>query len=374
MLLVIGCRAAKLPLNINWNFFIASYWGGLAVRALFLATLLYVIGFPAAETVVPVWKRYCSEKARYLVFAVFAAWMILQFGFELGLMIVVDGIALAELIDRTNGSLDRIKGALSSVLPSAIYLFFGLVAMFCANDLIASVRVIWAYDDLFLKIDSWMLHGHSISALAHWVAANVNVRVFDFAEFIYYGMFAQIGAALILISMWCGKKESLRYAGTILTAYVIALVIFYFWPSMGPFFTCSSHFAVFPKSLATYNIQQTAILKAKLLRTSYKQFNQISSDYFIAFPCMHIAQPLVVLWSLRRWKRIAIFLIVYDLLLIPAILVLEWHYVCDVVAGILVAVVAISLNEKRGSFAHQQSSNATEIRDSAEIPTHSARD
>ena len=69
---------------------------------------------------------------------------------------------------------------------------------------------------------------------------------------------------------------------------------------------------------------------------------RISTDYLIAFPCMHIAQPLIVLWFLRRWRRMLIVLCAYDCLLIVSILLLEWHYLVDVIGGILVAGIAIA--------------------------------
>jgi hypothetical protein len=142
--------------------------------------------------------------------------------------------------------------------------------------------------------------------------------------------------------MCLGRRESFRYVGTVLTAYVIALVLFYLWPTIGPFYT--SPFQSLPRlQLATYDYQQNAVLKARLLTTSYKQFNVIDADYFIAFPCMHIAQPLVVMWFLRRWKRITCALILYDVILVPAILLLEWHYLADLVGGILVAGAAIGI-------------------------------
>jgi PAP2 superfamily protein len=229
---------------------------------------------------------------------------------------------------------------LTTVILPATYLFFGLVAMFAANDLIASLKFLGAYDHSFLSADAFLLHGHSISGLAHAVLPHF---VWSAAEFIYYGMFAQIGAALILVALLDGRRAASRYAGTIIAAYVLAIVIFYLWPSMGPFYTCPDHFSHFPTWLSTYEIQQTAIQKAKLLSSSYRYFNTITIDYFIAFPCMHIAQPLVVLWSCRRWRRIAVVLIAYDLMLLPAILFLEWHYLVDVIAGVAVAMAAVAI-------------------------------
>jgi hypothetical protein len=40
--------------------------------------------------------------------------------------------------------------------------------------------------------------------------------------------------------------------------------------------------------------------KPWMLSPSFCYFNTIGTNYYIAFPCMHIAQPLVVLWFFAR--------------------------------------------------------------------------
>jgi hypothetical protein len=87
-LLLVASHLAGLPLRVNWRMFIGAFWCGMAVRAIFAATLLYVIGFPLSQTVKPAWDRYRQQKARLPAFAIFAVWMLLQFGVELGGMIV----------------------------------------------------------------------------------------------------------------------------------------------------------------------------------------------------------------------------------------------------------------------------------------------
>ena len=322
----------------------SAYWGGLSARAVFCAVLLYIIGFPLSRTLRPMWLRYLSQKPRFLILLLFAGAMLWEFGVALGVMVIVDGLALAELFDRNQGSLRSLTSLLKSLLPASVYLFFGLVMMFAYNDLIASQRFLGAYDPLLLKIDSYLLHGQTVSEMAHRVLSRFTAAELKSVEFVYYGMFGQIGAAVVLLAILVGRREALQYAGTILTAYYIALVIFYLWPSMGPFYTCPRHFADFPHSLATYAIQHNAIQKFRLLASKFRSLSQVDTDYFIAFPCMHVAQPLVVLWFVRRWKRIAIALALYDLILIPAILLLEWHYVVDLFGGVLVAAAAITLN------------------------------
>jgi len=341
--LVSGFHQLRLPFNVNWERMFSAYWGGLAVRAMFCTVLLYVIGFPLDRTVKPLWHRYLSQKPRFLVLVLFSAAMLWEFGPALGVVVVVDGIALAELFDRCQDDLDSILGFIKSLMPASAYLFFGLVMMFAYNDLIASSKFLGAYDQLFLKLDSYFLHRSTVSEIAHRILSHLSASELSAIEFIYYGMFGQIGAALILVAGFSGRKEALRYVGTILTAYYLALIIFYLCPSMGPFYSCPHHFANFPRSLATYNIQQSAILKFRLLASPYRSLNQVDTDYFIAFPCMHVAQPLIVLWFLRGWKRIAIALVIYDVLLVPAILLLEWHYLVDLAGGIVVTAVSITL-------------------------------
>ena len=60
---------------------------------------------------------------------------------------------------------------------------------------------------------------------------------------------------------------------------------------------------------------------------------------------MHVVQPLIVIWFLRRWRRMVIALAAYDVLLVAAIIMLEWHYVIDIIAGVFVAALAIVIVE-----------------------------
>jgi hypothetical protein len=66
---------------------------------------------------------------------------------------------------------------------------------------------------------------------------------------------------------------------------------------------------------------------------------------------MHIVQPFIVMWFLRRWKRMVLCLALYDLLLMAAILLLEMHYVIDLIAAVPVAAIAIAIN---GDWPHNR--------------------
>ena len=166
-------------------------------------------------------------------------------------------------------------------------------------------------------------------------------------------MFPQIGAAMFLLALCDGKKRALQFVGTILLSYYFALALFYLWPSQGPYYLCPEHFSRFPAGLQAYNIQKALIAHA-LARWHHEPLVRISTDYFIGLPCMHITQPLVVMWFLRRWRRMVIALAAYNCFLVAAVVLLEWHYVADIIAGILVAALAIAITDSKLRPKHDQ--------------------
>jgi hypothetical protein len=144
----------------------------------------------------------------------------------------------------------------------------------------------------------------------------------------------------------------------ILFSYYIALLMFYLWPAQGPYYLCPAHFSRFPASLQTYNIQKTLIAHALAL-WRHEPISRISTDYFIAFPSMHIVQPIIVLWFLRRWRKMVIALAAYDLLLVAAILMLEEHYAIDILVGVPLAMLAIAITAR--PFATRTPISATPL-------------
>jgi hypothetical protein len=92
--------------------------------------------------------------------------------------------------------------------------------------------------------------------------------------------------------------------------------------------------------LAAYSLQKGGIATALWLWNHYRP-TSFSFAYFIAFPCMHITQPLIVMWYLKKWRRVWIALMMYTFLLVVAIIGLEWHYVADIIGGVVVAIAAI---------------------------------
>jgi len=337
-------KAVHLPAAVDWERLIPLYWVGFALRSIFAAVVLGVIGLPASVTVAPVWAHFARQKARLLIFIPFVFWAFWQFGVYIALIWIVVALVSTELLDRTYEDRRTLSKSVGQIILPALYLFIGLILVSAYNDVIVARENPAAYDWLFLKADSYLLHGHAISAIAQSISARFSARSFALVDGYYYRMFDQVGAAVLIISACQGMKRGLRLVGTLLTAYYIALLIFYLWPSMGPFYTCADHFSHFPHWLETYANQRAIIANAKILSSQFRSQNRIGTDYFIAFPSLHVALPIVVLWFMRPWRRIFYILVVYDIVLVPVILLLEWHYVVDLLGGVLLAAAAIFVN------------------------------
>ncbi len=226
------------------------------------------------------------------------------------------------------------------------------------NNIIVSVRYNFANDPAMAAIDRWLLHGHSVWDFSHWAVRVFPLSFFKAAEFIYFGMFLQIGATMIFLALSKGRERALQFVGTILLSYYVALTLFYIWPAQGPYFLCPAHFARFPASLQSYNIQRTLIRDALAL-WQRAPLARISADYFIGFPCMHMVQPIVVIWFLRPWRRLVIPLAAYDVFLLVAILMIEMHYAIDIVAALPVAAIAIAITD--GSFRVRNVAGASSL-------------
>jgi PAP2 superfamily len=336
-------RRLHLPTRFDCFTLGTAYWLVLAAQSIFAAAVLCVIGLSGQPILGPLVERYRREPLRIVLLLLYLAVLGWAFTWAKAVVLTVDTIAILEVRERKLHELRHVAGA---VLLPAIYLFAGFLLVFAYNDIIASVHFGFAYDPAFNAMDRWILHGSSVPDWSRWAVRTFPLPFFRVLQFIYFGMFPQIGAAIILVALCEGRSRGLQFVGTILLSYYLALGLFYLWPSQGPYYLRPGDFSRFSTTLETDSIQKLLIARALALWNQVP-IHRISTDYFIAFPCMHIAQPLIVMWFLRRWKRMVIALCAYDSLLIVSILLLEWHYVVDIIGGVLVAGIAIAITESR---------------------------
>lgn len=335
-------RVNHLPIRFAWADFFQIYWVTFAFQGTVAAILLYVVGFSPKETVGPIVGRLQADQRRILLLAPF---LLILYGLCVALasvtvwpFLAVFSVAALEWIDRTQS-----KGVLHSsavvtaLAPAAFYLFWGLILVSTYNDIAVASRPNVTYDSALNRMDTWLMHGMTVSRLAHGAVHSLPGWFYKAVEFVYYFcMFPQIGAALLLLAFRCGRRETFRLTMAVLTAYYIAIGIFWIWPTQGPFFICPSHFGDFPSSLGTHEVQQAISGKVASLWAGHG-IGTIGLDYYIAFPSLHIAIPTIVAIYLKRWKRVFYALLAIDVLIVATVILLEWHFVLDVIGGLALA-------------------------------------
>jgi PAP2 superfamily len=342
--MVPSLKRLDLPIVFDWSGLAFGYWVVLAAKSIFVATLLYLVEFAPEGSIDPELRRVLVRKELILLALAYFLVLTWLLNWAAALVLTLLSVAMLEVRRRIgpNGFLRSAR----AILPPAVYLFFGILLVSAYNDIILSIRFFAAYDGAFNSMDKWLLHGYSVPELCHRALQGLPISFFHFLELVYYGMFAVLGAGLILVCQHFGRGRGLQFVGAILTAYYLALALFYIWPSQGPFYLCPVHFSKFPKVLETYGLQKWSIAGAQAL-WNHQRLSRISFAYYIAFPCMHIVQPLIVMWFLWSWKRTRLVLAGYNALLVVAIVLLEWHYIVDVLAGIMIAVLAIAAVDGR---------------------------
>lgn len=339
LLLIPAFKLAHLPFRMDFKGFAGAYWGATFARSAFIAILLYVLGCPPSQTFMPALRRLQAQKARIaiaLAIAVMLSWIL---GIGLGLMVTVDALALAELMERRKKAFE--PTLLDMFLPG-LYLFWGVILIFAFNSAIAAVRWAGTYDQAFKHLD-WVLFHVNVSSLSHWTLNHSPHWVPSLFEIAYYGLFPEMGAVLILAVVLKKQQFGVQFVRALLIGYTIALVIFLAFPAKGPYFICPDHATQYPQYLVSYSVQQDLGAEVRML-WSHRIPPGTSTvlGYFISFPCMHIALAIICIWFLRPWKWICRMVLAWDaLILAPAIILLEWHYMIGMFGGIATAFLAI---------------------------------
>ncbi len=332
-----------IRLNYEWIDFFLPYFISVAIYSIFLAAIFHVIhsGFWAALHVL---RSIGDRKIRLALFLLGffeALWLL---GAWKSVILFVDLAAAIGLIRYLKEQGSHWRRLLASAMLPAFYFAAGFILISSYNVLIGSVRYYASYDSFFNELDKLLLGGWSVPTISEKIAAHAPPEVFLWLEKVYFFMFPQIGAAIIVLTFQGGSKLALRFAGTLAIAYQLATLIYYWIPSIGPFYLSSPVAACLPRDLVTIHIQQDLVNKLNVLwHQGFKP--SIGLDFYIAFPCMHLAQPIIVLWFLRKLKRVFFILLVYDFVMVWAILFLQWHYVVDLFGGGFVAVVALFIHE-----------------------------
>lgn len=312
---------------------VPGFWT-LALRSAVLGTGLYVLCTSRDALTSP----FVKSPLRLGLGALAALLAVLLFGSKAGLY-ALDALLAAELVYRRGRA--GLRG-LGAVALASAYFFVGVHLVFDYNDVLASLRDPLATDAALQALDAKLLFGHTVSSLSSALAHAGHAQLFAGAEALYLAMFLFLGAGILLVGLDHGAGRALQLVGAMLTAYFLAMLIFALWPSHGPYALCPDHFQTLPAGLKTRMLQEGMLGRVKAL-FHHQGVMEVQGGYFISFPCLHVALPLIVAWFLRYRRRASRLVLAYTAVMAPAVLLLEWHYLVDMLAAPLVSALAIAL-------------------------------
>jgi hypothetical protein len=357
-LLIPAYLIARLPLRIDFTAFAGFFWVISSIRSALVAMLLVILGLPPKKMLLPALRRYWNQKFRILFALAIAIELMYACGFSTGLIIAVDALALAELMERRRAGFER---ALIDFFWPGLYLFCTLIVVFALNAAMVGIRYFGMYGQTFKHLD-WILFHVNVSSLSHWTLSHSPQWFAKLLDFSYFGMFSQLGATLFLTALLGNQRHAVRYVRALLLGYTIALAIYFVFPAKGPYFICPDHQTNYPHNLMSYNAQEGLLNDAQMLWThKLPPGASTFGGYYISFPCMHIALALISFWFLLPWRRIAGMVLAFDVMLLaPAIILLEWHYLIDMFGGVATAALAIWISNR-----------VSRKSDTANLPDHS---
>lgn len=339
-------RLSGLPLGIDLVGMATTYWCVLSFQAVFLAHI--ALRYRSTD-------RPDSHPRDPTLSAARAPPPVFDIGADRSELLVhlVDACNAGDrhaCTHRTLGPRPRMhrQAHLGCLIPAG-YLFFGLLLVFALNHAIAGMKFAAAWDPVFDHLDRRMF-GITVSEIAGWSSTHLPQWTWRLAVLTYYSLFGEVGAVLIITALTAGRHEAFRYGGAILTAYFGALICFYWMPTIGPFALRSVHSSNWGWLSEIYQGQRVLVIYAGLVwrHVPVPELARVqSAEYYIGFPSMHVAMSAIASWFMRRSRVRLAALIVFNACLLAGIILLECHYLLDILGGAVVAAIAIALNPEK---------------------------
>jgi len=186
-------------------------------------------------------------------------------------------------------------------------------------------------DLLFAQWDRWLgVHVPDLAAWAstHWLGILANKS---------YNILFPLMQVAILLPIFTGKvKYAQRFLTTNLVAFALGLPVFAFLPGIDPWF--GDHFTATP-DLA---LGQSFVLLA--IRHPGPYVYQYPAGA-ICFPSFHVIWAILCVHALWGFRFLRIPVSLFSALIVFSTLTTGNHYLCDVLAGFVLAAAAIVMTE-----------------------------
>ena len=151
---------------------------------------------------------------------------------------------------------------------------------------------------------------------------------------------------LVGFVFWLRSRDHYhRFIAALLLMAFLAFVTYLFWPSAPPWYQFK--LGVAPEGVAVHKILNETV--DKIWGNNYivsPLYTHLNPNQFAAFPSLHAAFPaLAAVYAWRRYRMLAVGLVLWTLAVLASIVYLGEHYAVDALDGFLYVAVATALVE-----------------------------
>ncbi|HLB56107.1 MAG TPA: phosphatase PAP2 family protein [Coxiellaceae bacterium] len=190
----------------------------------------------------------------------------------------------------------------------------------------------------FPPIDAWLVKidrdmGFSTAALMAWTHNHPDLH--HFFRTIYFSLGIELILVPILLTVFCARKSLSVFYIAEMSTMIIGSTIYFFFPTMAPSGIIHSPYFSHMQDDTSIRFYQ---LHHFLTPTSY-------DGGLIAFPSFHVIWAILLTYACRAKKIFLYPMAIYNFILIITTVFLGWHYLTDVIAGIILAAAGIIFAE-----------------------------
>ncbi len=188
----------------------------------------------------------------------------------------------------------------------------------------------------FPPIDQWLLHldqviGFQTMSLMHWTAQHHAIK--KILELAYEFLNIEMLLIPLILPLFKDEKRVHRLFIAMLISFLIGTAIYYFFPTSAPVSVIDS----------PYFLSSEHATALKFYQIHHYVPVTTGDGGLIAFPSFHVVWAILLCYAVRGKHWLFYPLVLINLLVIASTLLLGWHYLVDVIAGAILAMVAITL-------------------------------